>query len=178
MATSRYCKRYEFPLRPAEQAAPFQQDVPAYAPPPSSPLEHIAVDMRPKQLKKSGICRLLLLNEGDKRTTITVAGSDSLGRLHFDASSKQVTLSPGQKGVVDFYLEAQKRPLVGRKQALPFTMHVYTSFHDLDTLTGELLSSPVISVWLLLLLFVLFLFLLLVVTFGVEFIPWPFGLAF
>jgi serine/threonine protein kinase len=168
----------ESPPRPAAQAVPFQQDVPVFVPPPAPPLEHIAVDMRPKQLKKSGICRLLLLNEGDERTMITVSGSDPLGRLHFDASSKQVALSPGQKGVVDFYLEVQKRPLIGRKQALPFTMHVYTSFHDLDTLTGELLSGPVISVWLLLLLFVLFLFLLLVVTFGVEFIPWPFGSAF
>jgi serine/threonine protein kinase len=163
---------YEDPPHRAEQIAPLQQDVPVFAPPPSVPREYIAVDMRPKRLKGSGICRVLLLNEGDQRTTITVSGSDPLGRLRFDASSKQVTLSPGQKGVVDFYLEEQKRPFIGRKQSLQFRMHVNSGFHELQSLTGEYLSGPVISVWLLLALFVLFLILLLVVTFGVGFLPW------
>jgi hypothetical protein len=51
-------------------------------------------------------------------------------------------------------------------------MHVNSGFHELQSLTGEYLSGPVISVWLLLALFVLFLILLLVVTFGVGFLPW------
>jgi serine/threonine protein kinase len=116
------------------------------SPPPD---ELISADMRPRVLKRLGISRVLLLNEGLYRTTVTVAATDPRNRLHIDAPTKQVSISPGQKGVVDFYLEGQ-RPLVGRRQAYPFIMQITTEAQDWGGLQGFVKVRPVISIWLIL----------------------------
>lgn len=97
-----------------------------------------------------------------------VTGSDLGGRVYFDAASKQVSLSPGQKGVVDFFLEAQQRPLIGRRKTLPFTIAVNSSFREWARLEGELLASPMISIWLILIPLALFLALILAVILRVQ----------
>ncbi len=159
-------KEYQAPMRLVEQVtrqvqpaavvplAPVSPLAPAA---PLAPSELITADMRPRQLKGSGICRVLLLNKGAARTTVMISGTESQGRVYFDASSKQVSLSPGQKGVVDFFLEAQQRPLIGRRQALPFMMHVNSNNREWDRLEGELLVNPRLSIWLILVMFLFFL---------------------
>jgi hypothetical protein len=164
-------KEYEQPARQAEQMVPERQAAPAYVPPPVSPREFITADIRPRRIKGSGICRVLLLNRGEVGTTVMVSGTDPNGRLYFDAASKQASLSPGQKGVIDFFLEAQKRPLIGRRQSLPFTVHVNSSFREWERLDGELVVSPMISIWLLLLPLALFLMLLISVIWRAQFLP-------
>lgn len=121
--------------------------VPAPGPPP--PAELISADMRPRELKRLGISRVLLLNEGQYRTTVTVAATDPRNRLQIDAPTKQVSISPGQKGVVDFYLEG-RRPFIGRRQAIPFVMQITTEAQDWGGLQGFVKVKPVISIWLLL----------------------------
>jgi hypothetical protein len=164
-------KEYEPPARQAERVAPERQAAPAYVPPPVSPREIVTADIRPRQIKGSGICRVLLLNRGEVRTTLMVSGTDPNGRIYFDAASKQVSLSPGQKGVVDFFLEAQQRPLIGRRQSLPFTMHINSSFREWERLEGELVASPKISIWLLLLPLALFLALVISIILRTQLLP-------
>ena len=156
-------REYEAPARQAEQVAP--------VPPPVSPREAILADIRPRRIKGSGICRVLLLNRGEVRTTVMVSGSDPYGRIFFDAASKQASLSPGQKGVIDFFLEAQKRPVIGRRQSLPFMMHVNSSYREWERLEGELIASPMISIWLLLLPLALFLALVVSVIWRAQLLP-------
>jgi hypothetical protein len=164
-------KEYEPPARQAEQVAPERQAAPAYVPPPVSPREVVTADIRPRQIKGSGICRVLLLNRGEVRTTLMVSGTDPNGRIYFDAASKQVSLSPGQKGVVDFFLEAQQRPLIGRRQSLPFTMYINSSSREWERLEGELVASPKISIWLLLLPLALFLALVISIILRTQLLP-------
>ena len=161
---------YERPAQAAEQAAPPRPAAPAVAAA-AAPRENITADIRPRQIKGSGICRVLLLNKGSARMTLMVSGSDPQGAIYFDAASKQVSLSPGQKGVVDFFLEAQKRPLIGRRRSLPFTMHINSSYREWDSLDGELLASPTISIWLILLPLALFLLLVLSVIWRAQLLP-------
>ncbi len=164
-------KEYEHPAQPAEQSAPERQVPPVVVPSPVSPREHLTADIRPRQLKGSGICRVLLLNKGDVRTTIMVSGTDPDSYIYFDAASKQLSLSPGQKGVVDFFLEAQQRPLIGRRQSLPFTIHISSSTREWERLEGDLLASPMISIWLLLLPFALFLALVITLIWRAQLLP-------
>jgi len=135
--------------------------------------ENITADMRPKVLKKSGICRVLLLNKGDVRSTVTVSINDPATRIRFDAITKQVTLSPGQKGVVDFYLEANKRLFTGRQQIAPFTTHITTSRQEWEALSGQLVVNPIIPIWFWLLLIIFFIMLLAALVYGLRFIPLP-----
>ena len=164
-------KEYEAPARQAEQVVPERQAAPAYVPPPVSPREVITADIRPRQIKGSGLCRVLLLNRGEVRTTVMVSGSDPYGRIYFDGASKQASLSPGQKGVIDFFLEVQKRPLIGRRQSLPFTIHVNSNFREWERLEGELVASPMISIWLLLLPLALILALVISVIWRAQLLP-------
>lgn len=161
---------------PAAKPASYNQepDLPVARPIPS-PQEYITADMRPRQIKGSGICRVLLLNKGDLHSTITVSANERNGRVHFDTASKQVTLAPGQKGVVDFYLEPNKRPLLGLRQTAPFSMHVHTSHKDWEALSGELLIKPTIALWLLLLFLIFLLLLVAALIYGFNFLSQQMG---
>ena len=125
------------------------------SPPPAVPLappaELISADLRPQELKQKGICRVMILNHGHASTAVTVAAGDPTNRLMVDAPTKQVTIGPEQKGVVDFYLEG-RRPFIGRRHAYPFTMHVRTDKKEWDVLNGAVKVKPVISIWLILFL--------------------------
>lgn len=145
--------------QPQVVAAPRQVTAP--------PLEHVMADMRPKHLLSSGICRVLVLNRGDVRTTVSVSGRDPEGNVKFDETPKQITIAPGQKGVVDFYVEPRKRPFLGRMRTLPFTVHVNTEHREWDALSGAIDAHPPLAPWLWLLLLVttpVFLVLLLFAT--------------
>ena len=100
-----------------------------------------------------------------------VSSSDPNGRIYFDAASKQVSLTPGQKGVVDFYLEVQRRPLIGRRQSLPYTIHINSNHREWERLEGELLASPTISIWLVLTMLLFFLALVLAVIVRTQILP-------
>lgn len=127
-------------------------------PPPNVPIappaELITADLRPTELKRMGICRVLLLNSGHATTTVTVAAGDPSGHLMVDAPTKQVTIGSNQKGVVDFYLEG-RRSFIGQRHDYPFTMHINTDKQDWDVLTGVVKVKPVISIWLILFILLL-----------------------
>lgn len=132
----------------------YVDDLAPPAVPVAPPAEIITADLRPIELKRRGICRVLLLNHGHATTTVTVAAGDPSGRLMVDAPTKQVTIGSDQKGVVDFYIEG-RRPFIGRRQALPFTMHISTDKQEWDVLIGYVKVKPVFSIWLVLFLLLL-----------------------
>jgi serine/threonine protein kinase len=130
------------------------------SPPPAVPVappaEVIQADLRPKEIKQMGICRVMIINNGHATSAVTVAVGDPTGRLMVDAPTKQVMIGPDQKGVVDFYLEGRK-PFIGRRQAYPFTMHVNTDKRQWDVLNGTVKVKPSVSIWLVLSLLLLIL---------------------
>jgi hypothetical protein len=137
------------------------------APPPAVPVappaEVIQADLRPKEVKQMGICRVMIINKGHATSAVTVAAGDPTGRLMVDAPTKQVTIGPDQKGVVDFYLEG-RRPFIGRRQTYPFTMHVNTDKRQWDVLNGTVKVKPILSIWLILVLLLLILALTVLTT--------------
>jgi serine/threonine protein kinase len=157
---------------PAYFDSAYQETILPPAVPLAPPAEIITADLRPKELKQMGICRIMIINNGHASTPITVAAGDPSGRLMVDTPTKQVTIGPDQKGVVDFYLEG-RRPFIGRRQAYPFTMHVNTDKREWEVLTGSVKVKPVISIWLILVLLLLILALsVLTVRFINGELPW------
>jgi serine/threonine protein kinase len=146
------------------------------SPPPDVPLappaEVITADLRPKELKQMGICRIMIINNGHASTPVTVAAGDPSGRLMVDTPTKQVTIGPDQKGVVDFYLEG-RRPFIGRRRSYPFNMHVSTDKREWEVLEGSVKVKPVISIWLILFLLLLIIALsMLMIRFINGELPW------
>jgi eukaryotic-like serine/threonine-protein kinase len=137
--------RVKRPPAPAAPRRPFAQPAPQRRPEERPP---IIADIRPAILQDGGIVRVLLLNQGRMPTAVTVDAADLGGKIRFDVASKQLTIGPGQKGLVDFYLEPRKRRLLGRVRRLPFQLEVRTGPQRWETLRGELESRPVWPAWL------------------------------
>ncbi len=142
---------------PPESVAPVLMPIVNERPAPPPPAEQIVADLRPRHIRNKGVCRVLLLNKGSVATDITVAASAPQSTLRFDAPTKQLVVVPGQKGVVDFFVEPRKRPFIGRRQTIPFRLHVNSRQHEWEQLQGQLDVKPMLSVWL----FALFAFLIL-----------------
>lgn len=112
------------------------------------PFTRFSADMRPKQLKNKGVCRVLIRNEGNYDATFSVVGRDAGEAIAFDQGAQQVVVPAGERGTVDFVLSPRKRPLLGAKQMLPFEMQVKTADTPRQTLTGQLTVTPRIPAWL------------------------------
>lgn len=115
--------------------------------------------MRPRELRDEGVCRILLQNNAPAAQTITLAMETPRGGLYADAAQKQITLVPGQKGVVDFYLQPMKRPFTGRMQEWPFIIRVTPTSQPAAAsgMEGRVTVAPQLPWWLAILLPVLLL---------------------
>lgn len=124
-----------------------------------TPARRVVWDMRPRALRDEGIYRVLLQNQTPSPQTMRLAVETPEGGLYFDAAQKQIGLAPGQTGVVDFYAQAMKRPLTGRSQTRPFTIHVAQLPQPPQgpALDGHMTITPQVPVWLALMLMILLL---------------------
>ena len=118
--------RYEVP-RPRELSRPS-------APPEPVAYNSFSFDMRPKQLKGQGICRVLLINLGPETEAYTITAVSPAGKLAITPPRHLATLAAGQKAAVDFLIEVEKRPLFGDKRH-PFHITVSNGSHE-HTLEG------------------------------------------
>ena len=121
-----------------------------------TPARRLEWDMRPRELRDEGICRVLLQNNAPTHQTVTLAVETPHGGLYVDAAQKQISLVPGQQGVVDFYLQPMKRPFTGRKREWPFVVRATpTSSPVAGTgMDGQVIVTPQLPWWLALLLLV------------------------
>jgi serine/threonine protein kinase len=124
-----------------------------------TPARRLEWDMRPRELRDEGVCRVLLQNNAPAAQTVALAVETPRGGLFADAAQKQVTLVPGQKGVVDFYLQPMKRPFTGRKREWPFIIRVTPTSQPAAAsgMEGRVTVLPQLPWWLAILLPVLLL---------------------
>ena len=122
-----------------------------------TPARRLEWDMRPRELRDEGICRVLLQNNAPTHQTVTLAVETPRGGLYVDAAQKQISLVPGQQGVVDFYLQPMKRPFTGRKREWPFVVRAtpISSPGSVSEMTGQVNVRPQIPLWLGLLILAL-----------------------
>ena len=123
-----------------------------------TPARRVEWDMRPRLLRDEGICRVLLKNDTPTAQTVRVLAETPQGGLYFDGAQKQIGLAAGQRGVVDFYVQAMKRPFIGRTARRPFRLHVNPLVEQgtaTPTLEGTVEIRPQLPWWLALLLLAL-----------------------
>lgn len=120
-----------------------------------TPARQLEWDMRPRLLEGEGICRVLLQNHSLAPQSATLTLETPRGGLYADAAQKQVSLVPGQMGVVDFYLKPMKQPFIGRDRNWPFIIRV-TPHSSLGGpapgMDGLVRATPQMPWWLALLL--------------------------
>jgi tRNA A-37 threonylcarbamoyl transferase component Bud32 len=116
-----------------------------------TPARRLEWDMRPRELHDEGVCRVLLQNHSPATQTVALAVETPKGGLYVDAARKQITLAPGQMGVVDFYLQGIRRPSVGRRRAFPFMVRVMpllSSGEVAPGMDGRVTTVPPLPLWL------------------------------
>lgn len=130
--------------------ARFEASPPDHFPAPPLPartIERFRADMRPRQIRNSGTCRVLVQNEGNVATTYSVVGRDPAGAVRYPVAQGRLTVQPGQKGAVDLQLEAASRPFVGGGSKQPFEFQVKTSSGQEQLLAGTLEIRPLLPWW-------------------------------
>lgn len=125
-----------------------------------TPARRLEWSMQPREIRGEGICRVELFNNAPTPQTINLMLETPEGGLYADSAQKQITLVPGQKGIVDFYLLPMRQSLIGRKRRWPFVMQVAPTPLQGDgtqSVEGAVISTPRVPVWLALLFLALFL---------------------
>jgi serine/threonine protein kinase len=119
------------------------------------PYESFSMDLRPKRLRGSGTCRVLVRNEGNYEVAYSVLGRDISGKIIFEQERNTLPLGPGQHGTIELRLDARERPLLGTGKSLPFEVRVASASGKQQALEGEVDVRPILPVWLLPLILVL-----------------------
>ena len=127
-----------------------------------TPSRGLEWDMRPRELTDEGILRVLLQNHQPIPQVVELIVETPMGGLYVDAARKQISLAPSQKGVVDFYLQAIRKPITGRASRVPAVVRVMPSGRNREPggqLEARVIIRPQIPAWLGLLMLVLLLML-------------------
>lgn len=123
-----------------------------------TPARRLDWDMRPRELRDEGICRVLLQNHSSASQPVTLSVETPQGGLYVDAAGKQITLAPGQTGVVDFYLQGMRRSSIGNTKTYPFLVRVASLSQQGEgapAMEGRVTVTPKVPLWLAALLAVL-----------------------
>ncbi|MCB9005797.1 MAG: hypothetical protein H6656_00160 [Ardenticatenaceae bacterium] len=105
---------------------------------------HISV--RPFHLKHQGICGIRIQNHCSLPTTFTISGQAVDKQIQFEAMPGNVTIPLGQKGGICVRVK-RKRPFLGLKRKINFTIQVQASDGHQQTLPGHLEVAPLLPIW-------------------------------
>lgn len=119
-------------------------------------VEAFDLDVVPLNLFNRGHAAVTITNRGNVRTTCTLTGANPQEAIHFAGLGQQITLEPGQHGVVEVELEAVRRRIFGRKRLYPFDLIVFTAAGVSRQQSGKLEVRPRIPTWLILLGLIVF----------------------
>lgn len=114
-------------------------------------VEAFDLDVEPLSVSNRGVATVTITNRGNVRATCTITGANPHEAIHFTGLGQQITLEPGQQGVVEVEMEAIRRRIVGRTHILPFDLIVFTAAGVSRQQAGELEVRPLIPTWLVLL---------------------------
>jgi hypothetical protein len=103
--------------------------------------------MRPKEVPTAGVCRVLVQNEGNTESEYRITGRDPGEMIRFGQQGGRLRLGPGQREVVDLTLSAKKRPFLGSRKMLPFELVVSARDGQRQSISGQLVVSPVLPPW-------------------------------
>lgn len=112
------------------------------------PFTRFSVDMRPKQLKNKGVCRVLVRNDSNFEAAFSLIGRDPGELVAFDQVRQQLRVPAGERGTVDFKVTPKKRPWLGARQMLPFELQVSAPEAPRQSLSGQLNVTPRLPSWL------------------------------
>ena len=109
------------------------------------------ISVRPFHIKRQGICGVRIQNYLTAAITFTLSGQADDKHIQFEAMPAQVTIPQGQRGAVCVRVR-RKRPFLGLRRKISFTIQVQSSNGVQQTVPGHLEYTPLLAIWQLALL--------------------------
>ena len=114
------------------------------------------ISIRPLHIQGQGICGVRIQNRHSFASTFTISGQAEDKYIQFEAMPGKVSIPLGQKGALCVRVK-RKRPFLGSRRNIHFTIDVKSSDGIQQSIPGTLECIPIVAVWqlALLLLFVI-----------------------
>ena len=135
-----------------------------------NPFYQFEGDMRPRRIRNRGEIQVLITNKGNSTEVYTLAARDREQALHFDPADLPLQIEPCETGKAVFFVRPTRRPLIGFSSKL-YAFDVGTlpaSGGSVQSLPGEVMTTPSIPWWLLAFLLLLLLLLCLLLYFLIR----------
>jgi hypothetical protein len=116
------------------------------------PFEQFTLDVQPTNLTSGHTTRVSLRNDGNVATVFSLIGRDPAEAIRFQGQQRRIEVAPGATETVAVTVTAQKRPLLGSRQTLPFEIQAETANRTRQVQAGQLAVRPALAGWSVLLL--------------------------
>jgi serine/threonine protein kinase len=120
-----------------------------------TPVYSFVTDLNPERVGGGRRTELTISNTGNTFATYTLQARDREQAVGFTLEGKQYTLPPGYTEYVSIKVTPKQRPLIGASRSYPFELLVTPTPVEQSggpqTLNGEVIARPRISIWLILL---------------------------
>jgi Tol biopolymer transport system component/serine/threonine protein kinase len=104
-------------------------------------------DLVPGAVSAEQLGQVIVRNEGNLPETVTIGLQDRAGELVFEPAQAQLVVPEGQVGALSYRAAPRYRHLWGSPRVYPFAALVGTPGGAIQSLTGELLSRPLLPPW-------------------------------
>jgi hypothetical protein len=111
------------------------------------PFSQFTSQLHPEKIAAGKTVKVTVNNQGNIREAFDISGEDRADALTFEPPHVRVGAAEGQSASAELRLSAGKRPLLGRTQSYPFTIHVSHTKAQPQIHAGELVSKPIIPSW-------------------------------
>lgn len=129
------------------------------------PFHQYTIDMEPKRVRKRGMVRFILNNQGNAPDSYTIYGRDREEGLNFFPPSTSGTVGGGLTDVFEFEVRPKRGNLFGTSKTYPFEVQTDAASGRAQSQPGELVHPATIPIWLLSLLMLLCLLCLALLAF-------------
>ncbi len=114
-----------------------------------TPSAQFSMEVWPLEIRNNGQCQVLVRNNGNSTSRMSLVGQSAEPSLHFAGERGQVKLEPGQAATMTLTVGSDERPFFGRSRRHPFEIRVRNDMGYAQTQTGQLVLKPLVPAWTL-----------------------------
>ncbi len=114
-----------------------------------TPSAQFSIEVWPLEIKNNGQCQILIRNNGNSTSRMSLVGQSAEPSLRFAGERGQVKLEPGQATTMTLSVGSDERPFFGRSRRYPFEIRVRNDMGYAQTQTGQLVLKPLVPAWTL-----------------------------
>ena len=114
-----------------------------------APTSEFSMEVWPLEITGNGQCQILVRNEGNGTSRLSLVGQSNEPSLQFEGQRGQIKLEPGEATTLSMSVMSDDRPFFGRSRRHPFEIRVRNDMGEAKSQTGQLVLKPIVPSWAL-----------------------------